>query len=70
MNFAVRIVGLILGIVLLGVIMSALLAIPTMLIWNAVVPDVFGLPLIDFGQAILLNFLSYIFFKDTSSSSD
>lgn len=33
-------------------IMAVLTALPTMWVWNAVVPDLFGLPLVTFWQAL------------------
>lgn len=61
--------GLVLLALLLGAAIGALVAYPTMLLWNAVVPGIFGLPAIDFGQAVALNILSSIFFKSSPSSS-
>jgi hypothetical protein len=43
-----------------------LLGYPLMLLWNWLMPNVFGLPEITFWQAIGLNFLSTILFKPTT----
>jgi len=42
--------------------LAALTSWITMLLWNALCPDIFGLPLIDFWQAFGLLLLSSIFF--------
>jgi hypothetical protein len=41
------------------------LGFPLMVVWNWIMPDIFGLPEITFWQAIGLNFLSVILFKPT-----
>ena len=43
-----------------------LLGYPLMLLWNWLMPNIFGLPEITFWQAIGLNFLSTILFKPTT----
>ena len=48
------------------VLFSALFAVFVMLVWNAVVPDVFGLPQITFIQAWLLSLLAGFLFKDNT----
>jgi len=53
---------------LIGMIAIAivLLGYPLMLLWNWLMPIIFGLPEITFWQAIGLNFLSTILFKPTT----
>jgi 4-amino-4-deoxy-L-arabinose transferase-like glycosyltransferase len=51
---------LVLGLLILS---SILLAIPTMLLWNYVMPSIFGLTSINLYQAMALNVLSGILFK-------
>jgi hypothetical protein len=46
----------------LGII-ATMLALPTWLLWNALVPDIFGLARIGFMQAIGINLLTLILFK-------
>jgi hypothetical protein len=53
------------GLALIAVIGAAL---PVMLLWNVVVPDLFGLPSISFWQALGLSMLSALLFKSSSSS--
>jgi hypothetical protein len=50
--------------------MAIVMAIPTYLIWNWVIPSIFQLPEITLGQALGLNMLSSILFKSSSTSKD
>jgi len=52
--------------ILLIVAFSALLALPVMLLWDAVIPDIFGLKTITFMQAWGLSLLSGLLFKSTT----
>ena len=56
----------IIGIVLLGIIAIAVLAVVfgifVKLLWNALMPEIFGLPEIGFWQAVGLAVLAHIFF--------
>jgi hypothetical protein len=61
--------GLALLALLLAAVIGALVAYPTMLLWNAVIPSIFSLPTIDFFQALALNLICSIFFKSSLSSS-
>jgi len=49
---------------------SFLMAIPVWLLWNGVMPDIFGLPVITLWQALGLSVLSSLLFKSASSSKD
>jgi len=44
-------------------LIAILMALPTMLLWNWLMPVIFGLVKISFWQAIGLNLLTDIFFK-------
>jgi hypothetical protein len=57
---------------LLGLIaiVIVLLGYPLMLLWNWLMPIIFGLPEITFWQAIGLNLLSTILFKSTTIKKD
>lgn len=58
------------GLTFLGLLLGSLLsAIPVMLLWNAVVPSIFGLKVISFTEALVLSCLSTCLFKSTPSSS-
>jgi hypothetical protein len=48
---------------------ALLLALPTMWLWNWLMPEIFGLIQISFWQALGLNFLAEILFKSSGSSS-
>ena len=45
------------------------LGLPLMLLWNCLMPDLFGLQEISFWQAVGLNFLSGILFSDKNISN-
>jgi len=47
------------------VLIAMILGVPLMLLWNWLMPTLFGLPTITFWQAIGLNFLSAILFNKT-----
>tara|TARA_B100000131_G_scaffold285099_1_gene294145 strand:+ start:259 stop:531 length:273 start_codon:yes stop_codon:yes gene_type:complete len=54
------------GIFLMGIAVG-LLSLPLMLLWNWLMPDLFGLPTINLLQAVGLGALSHILFGNTSS---
>ena len=60
--------------VLLGLIVIALLGIllglPLQLLWNWLMPTIFNLPTITFWQAMGLNIMASILFKDNSIKND
>jgi len=55
----------IIGWIVLIIAMSILAAIPLMLLWNALMPDIFGIIEISFWQALGLMILSSILFKSS-----
>ena len=59
----------ILGVVALVVGMAFLFTLPVMWLWNALMPDIFGLVEIGFWQALGLSLLSGFLFKSSNSSS-
>lgn len=60
--------GVILLLMLFGI--AIVMAVPTYLIWNWIMPDIFtSLHKITLGQALGLNMLSAILFKSSSSNS-
>ena len=59
-------IALFIGLIIL---ISLLLGLPLMLLWNWLMPIIFLLPKIGFWQAVGLNILSGILFKSNSSSS-
>jgi type IV secretory pathway VirB2 component (pilin) len=63
--------GIATTLVVLGILLlvSLLLGLPLMLLWNWLMPMIFGLTKITFLQAVGLNFLSGILFKSNNSSN-
>lgn len=51
------------AIVIIIIVIAVLLAFPTMILWNWVMPDIFGLCQINFGQALGLTLLSSCLFN-------
>lgn len=47
---------------------AVLLALPTMLLWNWVMPSIFGLPSIGFFKALGLNLLCGVLFRSRSAA--
>ena len=56
----------------LGVIalLGILLGLPLQLLWNWLMPTIFNLPTITFWQAMGLNIMASILFKDNSINND
>ena len=57
-------------VIIMICIIAALLAWPTMLLWNWLIPHIFGLITIDFWEALGLLLLSGFLIKSTSSKSN
>ncbi len=64
-----QITGKVLAFLFLLVVLVLIFTIPTMLLWNWLAPDLFGLKTITFWQAMGLCALSHILFKSTSSKN-
>jgi hypothetical protein len=62
MKTTIHSILLILGLIILA---GLLFGAPVMVLWNLLMPDIFGLPVIGFWQAFGLNLLSSILFKAT-----
>jgi len=56
-----------LGLIFATILIVVLLALPLMLLWNWLMPEIFGLKEITFLQALGLNLMSKILFKSYSS---
>lgn len=56
-------------VIAIAVLLSALFALPVMLLWNWLMPDLFGLREVGFMQAWGLVLLCVLLFKDVSVSS-
>ena len=61
------VIGLLTVLGVLGMV-ALILGLPLMLLWNWLMPQIFGLTEITFWQAVGLNFLSSILFKTTYTS--
>ena len=61
------IVGLFIGVLVLAAVLSAL---PVMLLWNALIPAIFGLTKITFWQALGLEMLCGLLFCRVRTSKD
>jgi hypothetical protein len=58
---------LVIGLVILS---AMIMALPTMWLWNYIMPDIFGLIEINFYQALAMNVLSSILFKANTSTNN
>lgn len=57
------------GVVVLLAIIAVLISVPVWLLWNWLMPEIFGLKTISWLQALGLSLLSSMLFKSSSSSS-
>ncbi len=62
-------VAAIIGAIVLAFVIALISAIPVWLLWNWLMPLLFGLKTVTFLQAWGLSFLSACLFKQTSTSS-
>jgi hypothetical protein len=58
-----------LGIMALLCLVCLILGLPLMLLWNWLMPLVFGLPTLTFWQAVGMNLLASILFGKTTSTT-
>jgi hypothetical protein len=65
MEKVVVVVGVIVLTVITALGVSLVLAYPTMLAWNYVMPHAFGLPTVGLWHAFALNYLATTFFKSS-----
>jgi hypothetical protein len=49
-------------------LMAIIMGLPLQLLWNWLMPRIFGLPTIGFWEAVGLNVMSGILFKNTTST--
>jgi hypothetical protein len=54
----------------LAILLAMIMALPTMWLWNYIMPDIFGLIEINFYQALAMNVLSSILFKANTSTNN
>lgn len=69
-NEVFRLIGSSVVFIGIVVLIAVLMAVPLMLLWNWLFPPIFGICKIGFWQALGLNVMSAILFKNTSSSND
>jgi len=62
MKITIHSILLVVGLLILA---GLLFGVPLMILWNILMPDIFGLPTIGFWQAFGLNLLASILFKST-----
>jgi hypothetical protein len=66
-NIIVKLIGALAFIVGFIIAFTAIFTVPVWLLWNWLMPTIFGLPQIGFWQALGVLILSSILFKSTSS---
>jgi hypothetical protein len=66
---ASAIISIIITVVLLALLISVILALPVMWLWNATLPELFKFPEIGLWMAWKLAFLSSLLFKSTSTTT-
>jgi hypothetical protein len=64
-----EVIGLVVLAIIVSLAVAFISAFPVMLLWNALMPDLFGLAQIGFMQALGLSILCSILFKSSGSSS-
>ena len=69
MDKVVAAFGLVILVLVLAFFFAALFAFPLMLLWNWLMPVIFGLPLIGFWQAFGLMFLSRLVLPSEAATS-
>jgi hypothetical protein len=57
-----------LGVIVVGALVCVIMGLPLMILWNWLMPTIFGLTTITFWQAIGLNILATILFQSHTSS--
>lgn len=65
-----KIIGSILAVLIVAAILAIIMALPTMLLWNWIVPDLTkgAVTTLTFWKALGLNFLTAILFKPSNGS--
>ena len=60
-------IAIVIGAAILATVLALITSIPLWLLWNVLMPEIFGLKAITWIQAVGLSFLSSILFKSASS---
>lgn len=70
MEIFFKFLGVFFGFILIVAIVSLILALPTMLLWNWLMPILFGLTKITFWQALGINIFTGILFKSSNTQTN
>lgn len=70
MEIFFKFLGVFFGFILIVAIVSLILALPTMLLWNWLMPILFGLTKITFWQALGINIFTSILFKSSNTQTN
>lgn len=66
-----KIIGAIVLMLAIGLVVALFISLPVMWLWDAVMPDLFGLKTITWTQALWLSLLcSFLFKSSTTSKKD
>lgn len=65
-----ELIGKIIAVIVIAFTLAIILALPVMLLWNFLMPDLFGLKEIGLWKSFCLILLCGFLFKGSSSSSD
>lgn len=57
------------GLLFVAAVVTLLMALPVMWLWNWLMPHLFGLIQIDFWEALGISFLSQLLFKSNNTNS-
>lgn len=70
MEIFFKFLGVFFGFILIVAIVSLILTLPTMLLWNWLMPILFGLTKITFWQALGINIFTGILFKSSNTQTN
>ena len=70
MEIFFKFLGVFFEFILIVAIVSLILALPTMLLWNWLMPILFGLTKITFWQALGINIFTGILFKSSNTQTN
>ena len=68
MKKTLEIILTVLGVLLGALVIDMIFAYPVMLLWNWLMPTIFGLPVVTFWQSLGLMFLSSLLFGSKNST--
>lgn len=63
-----KVVASVFGLALLALVSALLMALPVYFLWNALMPEIFGLTTLDFWQAVGVSILAACLFGRSSGS--